>query len=76
MVAKFLQDMQSRGCQPNVISYNPLLQGLCAEGKWGEVEKVLSDMNDRGLAPDVVRYNILIHFLCQEAQLAQAIDVL
>lgn len=45
--------MQEEGCQPNVVTYNTLIDVYGKMGRWEDAVKVLSDMADqvRPLAP-------------------------
>jgi len=45
----------------DVISYNTLLKGLTASGRWAEAESLLQEMRARGLKPNQVTYNSLIN---------------
>ncbi|KAL2225457.1 pentatricopeptide repeat-containing protein At2g13420, mitochondrial-like [Sesamum indicum] len=71
MGKRFLLEMLERKIEPNVVTYNVLLNGICRraslhpEGRFErvirEAEKVFDEMRDRGLEPDVTSYSILLH---------------
>ncbi|KAH6764925.1 hypothetical protein C2S52_013924 [Perilla frutescens var. hirtella] len=71
MGKRFLGEMFERGIEPNVVTYNVLLNGICRrvslhpEGRFErvirEAENVLVEMGERGLEPDVTSYSILLH---------------
>lgn len=71
MGKRFFGEMLARGIEPNVVTYNVLLNGICRraslhpEGRFErvirEAEKVFDEMRDRGLEPDVTSYSILLH---------------
>ena len=39
-----LYEMMSKGIQPNVVTYNSLIQGLCNFGRWREADTLLNEM--------------------------------
>ncbi|KAE8021384.1 hypothetical protein FH972_007278 [Carpinus fangiana] len=71
MGEKFLNDMVGRGIEPNVVTYNVLLNGVCRraslhpEGRFERtirnVEKVFDEMRERGIEPDVTSFSIVLH---------------
>lgn len=71
MAKRFLGEMMQRGIEPNVVTYNVLLNGICRraslhpEGRFErvirEAETLLGEMRERGLEPDVTSYSILLH---------------
>lgn len=71
MARRFLGEMLERGIQPNVITYNVVLNGICRHAmlhpEWKfetvirEAHEVLNEMHKRKLEPDVTSYSILLH---------------
>ncbi|PHT58521.1 Pentatricopeptide repeat-containing protein, mitochondrial [Capsicum baccatum] len=71
MARRFLGEMLDKGIDPNVVSYNVLLNGICRraslhlDGRFDKVireaEKVFEEMTERGVEPDVTSYSILLH---------------
>lgn len=71
MAEKFLKDMVGRGIEPNVVTYNVLLNGVCRraslhpesrfERTIRNVEKVFDEMRERGIEPDVTSFSIVLH---------------
>ncbi|KAL3625784.1 hypothetical protein CASFOL_030313 [Castilleja foliolosa] len=71
MGRRFLSEMLERGIEPNVVTYNVLLNGICRraslhpDGRFEsvirEAEKVFVEMGECGLEPDVTSYSILLH---------------
>lgn len=67
----FLGEMINKGIDPNVVTYNVLLNGICRraslhpDGRFEmvirEAEKVFDEMRQRGVEPDVTSYSILLH---------------
>ncbi|XP_019159069.1 PREDICTED: pentatricopeptide repeat-containing protein At2g13420, mitochondrial-like [Ipomoea nil] len=71
MAKSFLGEMITKGIDPNVVTYNVLLNGICRraslhpDGRFEmvirEAEKVFDEMRQRGVEPDVTSYSILLH---------------
>ncbi|XP_008442112.2 pentatricopeptide repeat-containing protein At2g13420, mitochondrial-like [Cucumis melo] len=71
MAERFLKDMVERGIEPNVVTYNVLLNGVCRraslhpEGRFEKTirnaEKVFDEMRKRGIEPDVTSFSIVLH---------------
>ncbi|XP_022967779.1 pentatricopeptide repeat-containing protein At2g13420, mitochondrial-like [Cucurbita maxima] len=71
MGERFLKDMIGRGIEPNVVTYNVLLNGVCRraslhpEGRFEQTirtaEKVFDEMRQRGIDPDVTSFSIVLH---------------
>ncbi|KAM3750555.1 hypothetical protein ACB098_04G045100 [Castanea mollissima] len=71
MGERFLNDMIGRGIEPNVVTYNVLLNGICRraslhpEGRFERTirnaEKVFDEMRERGIEPDVTSFSIVLH---------------
>ncbi|KAL2477188.1 Pentatricopeptide repeat-containing protein [Forsythia ovata] len=71
MARRFWGEMLERGIEPNVVTYNILLNGICRhaslhpEGRFEKVireaEEMFDEMSERGVQPDVTSYSILLH---------------
>ncbi|KAL6493354.1 hypothetical protein OROGR_032488 [Orobanche gracilis] len=71
MGKRFFSEMFERGIEPNVVTYNVLLNGICRraslhpEGRFEsvirEAHKVFDKMREGGLEPDITSYSILLH---------------
>ncbi|KAL5753438.1 hypothetical protein ACOSQ2_023945 [Xanthoceras sorbifolium] len=71
MAERFLGDMVERGIEPNVVTYNVLLNGVCRraslhpdqrfERTIRSAEKVFDEMRLRGIEPDVTSFSIVLH---------------
>ncbi|KAK4345350.1 hypothetical protein RND71_035526 [Anisodus tanguticus] len=71
MARRFFGELLDKGIDPNVVSYNVLLNGICRRaslhpnGRFDKVirdaEKVFDEMCERGVEPDVTSYSILLH---------------
>lgn len=71
MAERFLRDMVTRGIEPNVVTYNVLLNGVCRKASLHPEErfertirnadKVFDEMRERGIEPDVTSFSIVLH---------------
>lgn len=71
MAERFLRDMINRGIEPNVVTYNVFLNGICRRASLHPEERfertimsaeaVFDEMWKRGIEPDVTSYSILLH---------------
>lgn len=71
MARSFLGEMLERAIEPNVVTYNVVLNGICRHAvlhpEWKfetvirEAHKVFDEMRKRKLEPDVTSYSILLH---------------
>ncbi|KAJ3671831.1 hypothetical protein LUZ60_007910 [Juncus effusus] len=71
MARKLLEEMISKQIEPNIITYNTLLNGLCRNASLHPTtrlertvncaEELLEEMRNRGIQPDVTSYSILLH---------------
>ena len=56
--------MIKRGLEPDVVSYNALMNGWCLRGCVSEAKEVLDRMVERGKSPNVISYSTLINGYC------------
>ncbi|VVA99157.1 unnamed protein product [Arabis nemorensis] len=71
MAQRFLAEMIESGIEPNVVTYNVLLNGICRtaslhpeerfERNVRNAEKVFDEMRQRGIEPDVTSFSIVLH---------------
>ncbi|KAK7385847.1 hypothetical protein VNO78_31763 [Psophocarpus tetragonolobus] len=71
MAQTFLKEMIERGIEPNVVTYNVLLNGVCRkvslhpenrfERTIRNAEEVFDQMRSSGIEPDVTSFSILLH---------------
>ena len=52
-----MEQMQSSGISPNVVTYTALVEGLCGEGRVEESVRVVKDMAAAGVDPNQRTYN-------------------
>nr|GFA85235.1 hypothetical protein [Tanacetum cinerariifolium] len=63
---KLYQEMVS---QPDVVTYNSLVSGLCKIRHWAKAYFLLKELLDKDISPDVETFNILISTICCEGRL-------
>ncbi|KAJ7979759.1 Pentatricopeptide repeat [Quillaja saponaria] len=71
MAERFLRDMVEQGFEPNVVTYNVLLNGICRRASLHPEERfdrtirnadrVFDEMQKRGIDPDVTSFSIVLH---------------
>lgn len=71
MAERFLRDMIERGIEPNVVTYNVFLDGICRRASLHpedrfqrtirNADKVFDEMSSRGIEPDVTSFSIVLH---------------
>lgn len=57
--------MQSRGCTPDVVTYTALISALERGGQWQLALEAFQQMLARGCEPDAIVYNAIIDALWQ-----------
>ena len=63
-------------CEPDIITYNTILDAICKEGHINRASKLLQQMIDDGISPDVITYNSIINGLCKEKRVREAAQLL
>ncbi|XP_031265483.1 putative pentatricopeptide repeat-containing protein At1g12700, mitochondrial [Pistacia vera] len=87
----FLELMIQRGLQPNIVTYNTLMDGYCLLHRFNDAKELLISMESkgckpygfvvfglilrRGLRPDVVTFTSLIKVLCLEKRSLEAMEL-
>ncbi|XP_077220267.1 pentatricopeptide repeat-containing protein At2g13420, mitochondrial-like [Tasmannia lanceolata] len=71
MAERFFREMIDRGFEPNVVTYNILLNGICRKASLHpetrlertirDAENLFDEMRRRGIEPDVTSYSIVLH---------------
>ncbi|CAK8564779.1 unnamed protein product [Lathyrus sativus] len=67
----FLNEMKVKGVEPNVVTYNVILNGICRKASLHpeerfertvrDAEKVFDEMRESGIEPDVTSFSIVLH---------------
>ncbi|KAM7259213.1 hypothetical protein ACFE04_014954 [Oxalis oulophora] len=68
---RFFDEMTERGLEPNVVTYNVLLNGICRKASLHpeerfertirNAEKLFNEMREKGIEPDVTSFSIVLH---------------
>ncbi|URE03795.1 hypothetical protein MUK42_21088 [Musa troglodytarum] len=69
---EFLEEMESEGFDPDVITYNTLMDGYCRRGMLEDAFHLYRIMRYRGVEPDLISYTILMNGLCRDGKVIQA----
>ncbi|XVF37790.1 hypothetical protein REPUB_Repub20aG0041000 [Reevesia pubescens] len=57
---RVFQLMIKKGCAPDTVSYNTIMNGYCKAKRLDEAIKLFREMSQKGQFPDFVTYNTLI----------------
>ncbi|XLU58242.1 hypothetical protein S245_052890, partial [Arachis hypogaea] len=61
---------------PNIFTYNILIDGLCKSGRLIDAKEIFQDLSVKGYRPNVRTYNIMINGLCKEGLFEEALALL
>jgi pentatricopeptide repeat protein len=64
-IKELLYAMTERGIQPDIVTYNTIIQLLCRKRQLTQATKVVTEMEARGIAPDSRTYGTLMSGLLQ-----------
>ncbi|KAL1817379.1 hypothetical protein ACET3Z_019953 [Daucus carota] len=86
MAERFFGEMIEVGIEPNVVTYNVVLNGMCRrrslhpeerfERTVQDARRVFEEMRDRGVEPDVTSYSILLHVYSRAHKPDLSLDML
>lgn len=68
--------MRERGIDPNIVSYNTLLDGYSKKGDAFGFEEILGEIKSRGLDFNLVTYNCRLSALCAQGKSSEAEELL
>ncbi|GKV27863.1 hypothetical protein SLEP1_g36983 [Rubroshorea leprosula] len=71
-----LGKMFELGFDPDVITFNTLINGSCVEGKVCESRRVFDDMVWDGFHPDLITYSTLVNGLCNIGKSGEAVRLM
>ncbi|MFQ6656293.1 hypothetical protein Gotur_026464 [Gossypium turneri] len=60
---RVLKDMEKKGCNKSVQTYNSLILGLGSKNQIFEIYGLVNEMRERGITPNVCMYNNIIQSL-------------
>ncbi|PKI60583.1 hypothetical protein CRG98_019059 [Punica granatum] len=64
-----------KGCQPNVVAFNTLINGTCRGGHVNKAHKLLQEMKRKRCSPDGATYDILIRAALKNNELLGALEL-
>ncbi|KAK6934134.1 Pentatricopeptide repeat [Dillenia turbinata] len=65
----------SQFANPDVCTYNIMINACCRFGRLVDGWKVIDEMRERGIHPNVVTFGTLIHWLCKDLRLNEALQL-
>ncbi|XXG73188.1 hypothetical protein AAC387_Pa07g2148 [Persea americana] len=76
-VQELLSVMRSRGCEPDLVSFNTLINARAKSGSMtpGSALQLLHEVRRSGLRPDIITYNTLISACSHGSDLEEAVTV-
>ncbi|KAK7303262.1 hypothetical protein RJT34_14164 [Clitoria ternatea] len=63
-------------CQPNSLTYDYLIHGLCAQGRTNNAKELCYEMKSKGFIPNSKSYNSLINSLAIGGDIEEAVNYL
>ncbi|KAG5052157.1 hypothetical protein JHK87_004355 [Glycine soja] len=72
----FLKQMESKGCLPNVDTYNVLISGFCESKMLDLVLDLFNDMKTDGIKWNFVTFDTIIRGLCSEGRIKDGFSIL
>ncbi|KAK9120335.1 hypothetical protein Syun_017952 [Stephania yunnanensis] len=76
-VQQLLNLMKSRGCEPDLVSFNTLINARAKSSSMlpGLAIELLKEVRRSGLRPDIITYNTLISACSRESDLEEAVKI-
>uniref|UniRef100_A0A9I9DH60 Pentatricopeptide repeat-containing protein n=1 Tax=Cucumis melo TaxID=3656 RepID=A0A9I9DH60_CUCME len=74
---KLIESRWGKGCVPNIVFYNTLIDGYCKKGEVESAYELFKELKTKGFIPtlqtfDLVTYNTLINYLCSRGEVKEA----
>ncbi|KAK7341791.1 hypothetical protein VNO80_24730 [Phaseolus coccineus] len=63
-------------CQPNALTYDCLVYGLCAQGRTNNAKELCYEMKTKGFVPGSKSYNSLVNSLALGGEIEEAVNYL
>ncbi|XP_047171544.1 pentatricopeptide repeat-containing protein At2g27800, mitochondrial-like isoform X1 [Vigna umbellata] len=63
-------------CQPNALTYDYLIHGLCAQGRTNNAKELFNEMKTKGFVPGGKSYNSLVNSLALGGEIGEAVNYL
>ncbi|GAB2298510.1 hypothetical protein Dimus_032573 [Dionaea muscipula] len=73
---EFLEEMKEMGVEPDIVTYNSLIDVYCKNMELEKAYRVFDSIHDQGMSPDVITYTTLIGGLGLAGQPDKARDLL
>ncbi|XP_047260666.1 pentatricopeptide repeat-containing protein At1g52620-like [Capsicum annuum] len=72
---KLIEDRWGKGCVPNVVFYNTLIDGYCKKGDTRSAYRLFNELKLKSFLPTVETYGALINGFCKDGNF-EKVDVL
>ncbi|RZC70022.1 hypothetical protein C5167_033331, partial [Papaver somniferum] len=72
---QLFNDMQHKGIQPNQVTYNILIDGLCRNGEVGTAINLFNEIKSSGQSLDLITYGALLNGLLKNQVVDRAIEI-
>ncbi|KAK8546760.1 hypothetical protein V6N13_093803 [Hibiscus sabdariffa] len=59
---------QKLSIEPNLVSYNTVINAFCEMGSLDSARLMLDEMEKKGVQPDVITFNTLLHSFCKNGR--------
>ncbi|MFQ6636794.1 hypothetical protein Gotur_013833, partial [Gossypium turneri] len=73
---RVLKDMEKKGCNKSIQTYNSLILGLGSKNQIFEIYGLVDEMRERGITPNVCIYNNIIQSLCKNGKTQDTTSIL
>ncbi|KAM7489505.1 hypothetical protein LguiB_026989 [Lonicera macranthoides] len=70
------EEMEIKGCIPNVDTYNALISAFCASGSLDPALDMFSEMKTAGIIWNIAMYDTLIHGFCSRGRMEYGFKIL
>uniref|UniRef100_A0A1S4CP91 Pentatricopeptide repeat-containing protein At1g12700, mitochondrial n=1 Tax=Nicotiana tabacum TaxID=4097 RepID=A0A1S4CP91_TOBAC len=70
-----MRHMNGKGVEPNVVTYNVIIDGYCLRGQMDRARSLFDSMTDKSIKPDIFSYSTLINGYCKKKKLDEAMHL-
>ncbi|KAF3793911.1 Pentatricopeptide repeat-containing protein [Nymphaea thermarum] len=75
-VASLVEEMNTHGIHPDMVTYIALIKGLCKRERWDDARHLLADMRNHGCVPNLVVYSALSDGMCKAGKTQMAMELI